>query len=97
MNPAITTQDRRSLPLILLLLGALALLALGGRTPAPAPAPLPLTAVEPWMLAALPGIGPKTAEQRLADLRRGDLSAFPAAAAADARRLFALPPSEAGH
>jgi hypothetical protein len=57
--------------------------------------PVPISAAEPWMLEALPGIGPKTAAAMCASLRAGDLAALPEAAQPLARQLFSGWPADA--
>jgi hypothetical protein len=57
--------------------------------PPPPPAPVPHAAAEPWMAEALPGVGPKTADQIAAAIRAGDRAALPARAHSAAAAWFA--------
>lgn len=52
---------------------------------------VPAEAAEPWMLQALPGVGPQTAQAMTAAVRKGDFDALPTTAQSMARTVFAAP------
>ncbi len=72
-----------------LLTFAVLILGLRHRPRPPLPDPrIPVAELEPWMLRALPGIGPKTCEPLCAAARREGIEALPTPARPAARRVI---------
>ncbi len=82
----------RAGPGLIAVAGLLVVLGLWRREGPRPPARIPHTACTVWMADCLPGVGPVTAADAAAAIRRGELAALPQEARATARQLFAFAP-----
>ena len=88
--------DPRGWPALLV---AMVLIAFWSLRPSPAPRvpdAVPCGAAAPWMVDALPGIGPRTRDTHWRQVRAGHQDQLPARARETARQVFSWPATSSG-